>query len=85
MAVSIRQQNLAKKAALMTPTETAEYVITDPHHQPDLRGEFAGSKVYRRGEQQLVRLTQSQAQFYIDQGGLEPAIPPDTATSDSGQ
>ncbi len=85
MAMSIRQQSLAKKEALMRGPETAEYVITDPHHHPDLRGEFAGSRVYRRGEQQLVRLTPAQAKFHIDQGGLEPLIPPESTEQDSGQ
>jgi hypothetical protein len=73
--MSIRQQSLAKKAALLQKEATAEYVITDPHHHPDLRGEFANAKVYRRGEHQLVRLTPAQAKFYIDQGGLEPLTP----------
>jgi hypothetical protein len=62
----------------LKPQETAEYVITDPAHHPDLRGEFAGAKVQRRGEQQIVRLTPAQAKFYIDQGGLEPLNPPET-------
>ena len=47
-----------------------EYMITDPHHRPDLRGEFAGAKVYYRGGNQFVKLTASQAQFYLDGGAL---------------
>jgi hypothetical protein len=84
MPVSIRQQALARKEAAMKAPETAEYVITDPNHHPDLRGEFAGARVYRRGEQQLVRLTPAQAQFYLDQGGLEPLNPPEERNPEQG-
>lgn len=73
MPVSIRQQRLAKQAALMQKAETAEYEILDPHHRPDLRGEFAGVKVYQRGPKQYVQLTPAQAQFHLDQGGIAPA------------
>jgi hypothetical protein len=48
-----------------------EYQITHPTHKPDLRGEFAGVKVYRRGGKQFVKLSPAQAKFYLDQGAIE--------------
>lgn len=83
MPVSIREQRLAKQAAALIKDQTAEYVILDPAHHPDLKGEFAASRVYRRGDKQLVSLTPAQARFYLDQGGIEPLNPPDTTTDET--
>jgi hypothetical protein len=71
MALSVRQQYLAKKAKLMEKTPVHRYRVTDPHHRPDLRNEFAGAKVNKRGEHHYVHLTPRQAQFYLDQGAIE--------------
>lgn len=49
---------------------THDYEITDRTHKPDLRGEFAGVKVKRIGSRQVVRLSERQAKFYLDQGVL---------------
>jgi hypothetical protein len=74
MPVSIRQQSLARKAAQMQAPPTKEYEIVDPSHRPDLRGQFAGQPVLRRGLKQIVRLTDAQAKFYMDQGGIVPYV-----------
>ena len=69
MPVSNRNQFIARN----TPPEAQaafEYEITDPHHAPDLNGEFAGGKVYRKNGKQCVRVTAAHAKFYVDQGAL---------------
>jgi hypothetical protein len=71
MPKSTRHHNMARKAAMNAP-EKKPYLITDPSHIPDLRGEFAGAKVKRNGAQQIVYLTPAQAKFYSDQGALKP-------------
>jgi hypothetical protein len=70
MPKSVRHQNAARKAAAKPPEKTA-YRIADPHHTPDMKGEFAGAKVRRSGEHQVVHLTPAQAKFYLDNGALE--------------
>lgn len=75
MPVSIRQQRLARQAAATQAATTQEYEITDAAHRPDMRGEFAGAKVYTRGAKHYVQLTDAQARFYLDQGGIVPTAP----------
>jgi hypothetical protein len=70
MPKSVRHHNAARKAAKLPPEKVA-YKITDPHHTPDMKGEFAGAKVRRQGGAQVVLLTPAQAKFYVDQGVLE--------------
>jgi hypothetical protein len=70
MPKSVRHHNAARKAGLKPPDKTA-YRIVDPHHTPDLRGEFAGAKVKKHSGHQVVHLTEKQAKFYIDGGVLE--------------
>jgi hypothetical protein len=74
MPVSHRHKRAAAKAAPKAPA-TAPYVIVDPHHKPDLRGELAGAKVKRHGTDQIVHLTEKQAKFYLDSGSLRPFTP----------
>jgi hypothetical protein len=69
MPKSVRHQNAARKAA-KAPEKTA-YRIADPHHVPDMKGEFAGAKVRKHAEHQVVHLTERQAKFYVDNGVLE--------------
>lgn len=69
-AVSIRKAR--ELAAAKKVSVAKEYRILDPHHKPDLRGELGGCKVYRVGAEQRVRMSDITAQFYIDQGKLEP-------------
>lgn len=69
--LSVRRQN-ALKAASKNVSSVREYRITDPHHQPDIRGELGGVKVIRRGSDQIVRMTEKQAQWWIDQGAITP-------------
>jgi hypothetical protein len=57
-----------------------EYVITDPNHKPDLRGQFGGQPVYQRGLVQYVRLTPSQAKFYLSSGSIKPSNPASKAS-----
>jgi hypothetical protein len=71
MPVSNRHQYAARKAA-PTATPTSEYEILDPGHKPDLKGEFAGARVQRRDNKQVVSLTDSQAKFYLDSGSIAP-------------
>ena len=62
-------ERLKRAAALEGKTfPVQEYEITDPHHVPDLKGEFAGARVVFRGGKQYVMLTDAQAKFYKDQG-----------------
>jgi len=71
MPVSNRHQYAARRSAPKA-TPTSEYEILDPAHRPDLKGEFAGAKVQRRGNRQVVALTDSQAKFYLDSGAIAP-------------
>jgi hypothetical protein len=68
--VSTRNAYLAKQAT-RAPDPLIEYEVLDPHHKPDLNGELAGGKVYRRGGKQYVMLTEQQARFYLDSGGIQ--------------
>lgn len=68
--VSNRQRRAQSKMA--SGPETAEYVILDPSHRVDLRGEFAGVKVVVKNGHQTVRLTESAARFYLDSGSIAP-------------
>jgi hypothetical protein len=76
MPKSPRHDRAAKKAGKPAP-EIKAYVITDPHHRPDLRGEFAGAKVRKMGMQQVVDLTDKAAKYYLDAGAIKPLLPPD--------
>jgi hypothetical protein len=49
-----------------------EYEVLDPNHKPDLNGELAGGKVYRKLNKEFVMLTEAQARFYLDSGGIKP-------------
>jgi len=79
--VSQRHRRIAKKAAAnRPPAPRHEFKILDPHHKPDLRGELGGAKVYRRGFDQFVMMTDRQAQFYRNQGKLTRTNPPPNET-----
>ena len=54
------------------PDPLVEFEVLDPNHEPDLNGELAGGKVYRRGAKEYVRLTVDQARFYLDSGSIQP-------------
>ena len=60
--------------AARQPDPLIEYQVMDPYHQPDLNGELAGGKVYRRGGKEFVRLTAEQARFYLDSGSIQPVV-----------
>jgi hypothetical protein len=70
MAVSPRHI-YAARAAGPQPQPLKEYEVLDPHHKPDLNGELAGGKVYRRGGKQFVMLTEEQARFYLDSASIQ--------------
>ena len=72
MPASPRHQYAARKAGAAGDL-LEEYIILDPHHLPDLNGEFAGAKVYRIGAEQRVKLLAAQAKFYLDQGAIKKA------------
>jgi len=67
---AIRHHHAARLAPRQQPS-THEYEILDPSHRPDLRGEFAGAKVFHRGGKQFVRLHEAQAKFYLDSGSVQ--------------
>jgi hypothetical protein len=72
MAVmSTRNAYMAREAG-RAPDPLAEYEVTDPNHKPDLNGELAGGKVYRKGGKEFVQLTEAQARFYLDSGSIKP-------------
>lgn len=55
------------------PAAKRDYVIVDPGHRPDMRGEFGGAKVALVAGKQVVRLSEAQAKFYLDSGVIRPA------------
>lgn len=67
---AIRHHHAARLAPKQAP-QTYEYEILDPYHQPDLRGQLAGTKVYFRGGKQFVRLNDAQARFFLDSGSIQ--------------
>lgn len=70
--MSYRHHRAARKmAAKMGPVLT-DYVIVDPAHRPDLRGELAGAKVRHHDGKQIVSLTENAARFYLDSGSIRP-------------
>jgi hypothetical protein len=69
--LSNRQAWLAKEAG-RKPDPLVEYEVLDPHHKPDLNGELAGGKVYRKLGKEFVMLTENQARFYLDSGSIKP-------------
>lgn len=70
-AVSQRHRYAAKQAGpVIMPL--VEYEVIDPYHKPDLNGELAGGKVYKRQGKQYVMLTEEQARFYLDSGSIQP-------------
>ena len=70
-AISQRQQYIAKQAGPPI-LPLVEYEVIDPNHKPDLNGELAGGKVYRKGNKQYVMLTEAQARFYLDSASIQP-------------
>jgi hypothetical protein len=68
--LSTRGAWLAKEAG-RKPDPLIEYEVLDPHHKPDLNGELAGGKVYRKQGREYVMLTESQARFYLDSGSIQ--------------
>jgi hypothetical protein len=72
--LSTRQQYLAKQAG-QQPAPLVEFEVIDPYHKPDLNGELAGGKVYKRQGKQYVMLTEDQARFYLDGGSIQPVAP----------
>ena len=70
MPVSQRHHYAAQKAGRQ-PDPLIEYEVLDPHHKPDLNGELAGGKVYTKQGKQFVQLTEAQARFYLDSGGIQ--------------
>jgi hypothetical protein len=70
MPVSTRHQ-WAARAAGQPPAPLIEYEVLDPNHEPDLNGELAGGKVYRKSGKEYVRLTADQARFYLDSGSIQ--------------
>ena len=69
--LSTRQAFLAKQQGRQ-PDALVEYEVIDPYHKPDLNGELAGGKVYKRAGKQFVELTEAQARFYLDGGSIQP-------------
>ncbi len=70
-AVSQRHKYAAKQAGRQ-PDALIEYEVIDPYHKPDLNGELAGGKVYKKAGKQYVELTEAQARFYLDSGSIKP-------------
>jgi hypothetical protein len=68
--LSVRRQRELDAAGVGAPL--IEFEVLDPAHEPDMNGELAGGKVYKRGGKQYVRLTAEQARFYLDSGTVQP-------------
>lgn len=69
--VSIRKTAELKAAAAQAPGKK-EYRIVDPHFTPDLRGEFGGVRVLKRGPDHIVLMSDAQSKFFIDSGAIVP-------------
>ena len=48
-----------------------EYEIIDPRVKPDAAGTLGGVVVIKRGDKQFVRMTRTQAQWYLDHGTIK--------------
>jgi hypothetical protein len=70
MPGSVRREWENRNTPILNPL--IEFEVLDPGHQPDMNGELAGGKVYRKGLKQFVRLTVDQARFYLDSGSIAP-------------
>ena len=70
-SLSNRQAYFARQAG-RAPDPLVEYEVLDPNHKPDLNGELAGGKVYRKAGKEFVKLTEEQARFYLDSGSIKP-------------
>jgi hypothetical protein len=68
--VAHRHRRAARKLGALGPVKKA-YVVLDSDHRPDLRSEFAGSKVKIIGGQHVVMLDDATARFYLDSGSIE--------------
>lgn len=75
VGVSNRIMHLVRQAG-RPPDPLFEYQVLDPFHEPDLNGELAGGKVYKRSGKEFVKLTADQARFYLDSGSIAPVPPP---------
>jgi len=70
VGVSNRIMHLVKQAGVPA-APMLEYEVLDPHHEPDLNGELAGGKVYKKSGKEFVKLTEDQARFYLDSGSIK--------------
>jgi hypothetical protein len=68
--LSARQAWLVREQGRV-PAPLKEYEVLDPHHKPDLNGELAGGKVYRKAGKEYVMLTEEQARFYLDSASIK--------------
>lgn len=50
-----------------------EYKIIDPKVKPDSAGQLGGQRVYSKGEDRFVKLTYSQASWFLQHGAIELA------------
>lgn len=50
-----------------------EYKIIDPKVKADSAGQLGGQKVYTKGDDRFVKLTHSQAGWYLQHGAIELA------------
>jgi hypothetical protein len=50
-----------------------EYKIVDPKVKADSAGQLGGQRVYTKGEDRFVKLTHSQAEWFIQHGAIELA------------
>jgi hypothetical protein len=76
MPKSIRHTHEARQAAMNAvpvAPKTYEYEVLDVQHRPHL----TGLDVYYKDGKQTVRLTEKQAQFYIDNGAMAKITPPE--------
>lgn len=71
MPKSIRHQYAARLAAKSSQAPTREYETCDPQAKPDAAGNFAGVRARKQGNKLIVRLTEAQAKFYLDQGTIK--------------
>lgn len=81
--MSHRHRRAALKNGKAGPVMKA-YVILDPAHRPDLRGEFGGVKVKKLHGKHVVHLSEKTARFYMDSGSIAPMKEQRVATPGRG-
>jgi hypothetical protein len=75
MALSPRQQYLARRAVPKAPTKS-EYKIVDHSFRPDHKGELAGHRIYHKDGHKHVSMPERSARYWMDAGVIQSTAKP---------